>query len=353
MIYVLFVCMYYMGMKSFDIVYFGLLSLAISFVLYMGIDFANAQVESYKYIVYKYGNTTNALNSFTGNVDYSGTDAGLVISQAEATFYPNAGAVIVKCGNYNLYSQIQLWKSASLYGEGIDCTVFKREFNATIPQMIRATPSYQGYNGYTNLKDFTIDGNFGHSNATLEMSIAGNGSVFNIKAINYNGIALELDNNAELNHYIAIGVNSPTKGSVEGLWTAPNSKILMTNSDIENNRLAAIFAQGNDTIISGSYFSHNHCQTSPTGGGQVALVYGGMIANNIIKNGCGSVTSGIETNYGTYIITGNIITGNQNNGISTNGQISTIISSNNYLKGNGHAISSLGSAMLYESNDVK
>src|SRR6185437_1936311 len=103
-----------MGKRLFDVIWFGLVFLSVTFVIFMGVNFANAEVESNNYLIYKYGNTTNALNSFTGVVDFSGNDAGQVISNAAAASYPNPGSVLVKCGNYNLYSQIQLWKSSSL-----------------------------------------------------------------------------------------------------------------------------------------------------------------------------------------------------------------------------------------------
>lgn len=340
------------SVRQFDIIYFSLVGLAVVFVLYLGVQFTSAQVQEFNYVVFQNSTGVYAQNSITNKIDFSGTDPGLIISNAAAAFYPNPGSVLVKCGNYNLSSQIQLWKSASLYGEGQDCTIFKRMFNGTFPQMIRATPSYQGYNGYTNLEGFTIDGNYGHSNTSLEMSIAGNGSVNNVKAINYNGIALEADNIVNIDHYTAIGINSPTQGSIEGLWTGLNSRVTITNSDFENNRWGGIFAQGN-TTISNSYFNHNHCQTSPTGGGQVALVNGGIVSNNIIINGCGSGTSGIETNYGTYLISNNYVSGNQNYGIATNGEVSNMIITNNYIKGNGHSISSSGLAIILDANNVK
>ena len=304
----------------------------------------------FNYIIFSNSTGYYAINGQTGHIDYSGNDLGYIINNEAFLSYPNPSTGFIKCGNYNLLSQIQLWKSQSLYGEGSDCTIIKRGFNATIPQMIRATSNYQGYNGFTELRGFTIDGNYGHSNATLEISITGNGLVDDVKAINYNGIALEADNNVSIDHYTAIGVSSPTQGSIEGLWTSIGSRVTITNSDFENNRWGGIFAQGN-TTISSSFFSHNHCQTSPVGGGQIALVNGGLVLGNIIVNGCGFATSGIETNYGNYIITDNIVSGNQNYGIATNGEISTMIIGNNFLKGNGHAISSSGSAIILNSNN--
>jgi hypothetical protein len=311
---------------------------------------AFAQSE-FDYIVFKDGSLTKALNTKTGVIDYSSTDAASVLQSAGLAKYPQITTIYVKAGSYNFNTPLQAWNNFYLEGAGIDQTVFKRNFNQTYTHTIGITALYNGIDGYAVLKGFTIDGNYPHvDNLQDEIALTGRGMIQDVKVKNFNAMGIQLVGNVTLNNVSIIGVNSKTHGSTMGVWTSQDSRVIISDSYFAYMRIPAILASG-DIVIRNSVFERNHLQEAGTGGGQIAVGKSAIIAGNIIQNG-NSVTSGIETNAGNYIITENIITGNWF-GVVTNGNPSTVIVSNNYLRGNITPIGQVGQAVFYLSNNIQ
>lgn len=75
------------------------------------------------YIIFKDGSTYYAKNGFTGQIDYSGTDASLVINNAiNAVSNYTGGLIYIKAGYYYLSDTIVLKKFVGLKGEGARST---------------------------------------------------------------------------------------------------------------------------------------------------------------------------------------------------------------------------------------
>jgi len=70
----------------------------------------------YDYVIFQDGNTYKAKNQATGYIDFTSTDASLVISQAVA----NGNTVYIKPGNYTLSSDVQVYnkKNAQILSDG-------------------------------------------------------------------------------------------------------------------------------------------------------------------------------------------------------------------------------------------
>ena len=304
----------------------------------------------FDYIITQNSTGVYAINGQTGTIDYSGTDAGTVITNAALKFYPSSASIFVTCGTWNLFSSIHTWSGTLLQGCGEGQTIFKRMFNGTNLHTMVFESAYNGNNGFAYLKDFTVDGNYPHTDNTQdEIAIAGNGQLDNIEVKNYNAIGEQLAGNIQVNNPKIIGVNSSTIGSTMGIWQPPNTRITINGGDIENNRLNAVFSSGDLRISGCPYFSHNHLQTNG-GGGQLDLGSYAIIDCITIDKG-NSVTSGIETNQGNYTITDSRITGEWY-GIVSNGQTSNLIVSNNFLSGNQYEYGFNGNSVWHLSNNI-
>jgi len=147
----------------------------------------------------------------------------------------------------------------------------------------------------------TLDGNH-VTNFTEELGLLGANPIIDSIEIKNNaniGVAVATSGAKILNSHI-VGLASPTVGSM-GIWfdSSQVERLLIAHNVIQNQRLNGIFGSGRAVEITRNYLSGNHRQVFPSGGGQIAIKGVPTNANisivgNVIENGGGAVTSGIE-----------------------------------------------------------
>ena len=224
------------------------------------------------------------------------------------------GKMVIPAGTYTLTAELLISKSnVHIECAGVGNTIIERNGMPSTDSVIQIDGSHVAVTGCT------FDG---RSESTTKATV------------NLNGISTRFEHNQVLgNGHIAVGISkddasvidneitgqaSATQGS-SGIWCAADSidRVLIKANRISDQMLAALQCVGNDIAVIDNVIWNNHCQTSPTGGGQLDFSSGGsggaVVSGNIIGPGCGSLTSGIEVHRHATII-GNTIRGQKHHG---------------------------------------
>jgi len=319
----------YRNQKKFDIIYFGLLVLAISFVLYMGVDFASATTSNtYDVLIYKQGAYTIA---WSNGVIYNSTDSASVVQNVN-NYLSSSGHVYVKNANYTMNSRVHISHPNFIFDCESNQVFFIRNNNVANQQMI-----YTWYNHDVQINNCSFDGNY-KNNMNDSSSLVGlegnNIRTTGLHLYNYRHLGMDLTGQGITVRDCVIHGVGDNDSSQMGIWfwSWPN-RVNIDNCDITNNEEAALFGEGSG-IIQNNNFSKNSMQYIPVGGGQVAFLGNFTITNNFIYNAGGKLGGGIELNDGNYIIIGNHIYNNLY-GIACNlGTKSNVIAMGNIIQKN-------------------
>lgn len=264
-------------------------------------------------------NVINSTNSWL-NVKYYGAKGDGVTNdvpafQAALAAVGVGGTVFVPNATYYLDNFWIIPGSTTLQCDGNGATILKHGINVPL---VGANFIYLGGNGvhipYGRMNDCTIDGNWpntvGFTGFELTMgwkSYAKNIEIKNFAMRGIDGSSYGEDATIENPYIVGIGTANAYPAQGDGILAltavAPslNKGLRIINPTISNLRNSAIFCNSVGAQTIGGHIFHNHCQTTPTGGGQVAV--GNMtMLGTVIEDGCDSVTSGIEENGGSLFV---------------------------------------------------
>lgn len=260
----------------------------------------------------------------------------------------------VKNNHYILNHKIVLLNPGIiLKGDSINGTIFSRNYNVS-DDLIRI----RGNND--KLQDFTVDGNsknnIGNSGSEEIGIVSNNVQIYNIEVKNFSHIGIASNGKyVNINSCKIYGNSTASPFSSYGIWSASLTSIItIQNCDIENNELSGIYGGGYTNIIN-NYLSGNHIQTSPVGGGQIAVDAGtnifSNIFGNIILNGGGIYTDGVEIGSGNSTITNNYVTSPDDGIVIDQGPVNAIIS-DNIIKATRNQIVTNGLSNVITSNNL-
>ena len=116
---------------------------------------------------------------------------------------------------------------------------------------------------------------------------------------------------------VITGVRDPAIPSI-GIWhdagkEPTNAVITIDHNLVTNNGINGIYCTGGKIVISHNQLLRNHCQTIPSGGGQIDVGNvrttntNAVITDNTIVDGGGTRTAGIELGGGTFYVAANTI----------------------------------------------
>jgi len=252
--------------------------------------------------------------------------------------------LLIPAGTFAVGTQVAISTAGvHLKGMGRLSTIIQRTSGLTIPPI-----SISGSNCV--VEDLKFDGSQNTANANADLEIASGADATLIRNVEFNnfydtGMSIGGTNTTvETCRFIA--ATSGTRGTY-GIWSDPGTGtpangITITKSTFKNVNTNAYFGTGLNLKIIDNHFVNNHRQSSPTGGGQIAVKddtanYNIIISNNTIGTGGGSAASGIEVDSRNMTITGNTIYGQQAQGIALQTANSTknIVIVGNSIKGCG------------------
>jgi len=145
-----------------------------------------------------------AKNGLTGEIEYSGTDASIVIQKAinQSANLANGGKIFIRKGIYELSDTIKLKSNIIIQGEGIEATRLKIK-TGVYKNVIEAWGSADNYIKNIVVMDLTVDGNWANNPTQgspgypdelyqngIKLEYVENALIFNVKAYDcpWNGI---------------------------------------------------------------------------------------------------------------------------------------------------------------------
>lgn len=263
-------------------------------------------------------------------------DAGQTYNEA-LEFLPKnpGGEVYAEAGGYNIATQITTaGQNANIQGAGMGNTVFT--LNAAAQAYILALAHDR-----CTLRDLTLNGN-GGSYVLNNYVLFINGEyalVERVEVKNWRwaaqGIAIAHPNATIAKCIVDAAVAGETNGQ-NGIWTNGDADILMIiGNRFLNCHWSGVFITIADQLfVEYNFFSGNHIQTVPTGGGQLAISGNGetnqkaTIVGNVVMAGGGTATSGMEIDGGGMTIEHNIVRHQGNHGIVLQRQDNNVLTGN-------------------------
>jgi hypothetical protein len=288
------------------------------------------------------GNATNPLHA----VPLQQVPPGVVVPpggsiQAAHDALPATGGTILLAANttYVLTAMLNITKPNVVIQAPSWNTVIQRGAAFTSGHLISGATTATGF----VLRGVTVDGNSvvvsggfdGNTNGADSLiqqcqfiNNGGNG------CIGLAGVGSRADSNR------IIGLSSPTVGGY-GIWAIDHQKVSITNNHITGTTIDAIGFDGQGSQVIGNYVANCQCSASP--GGQIVqyspgLYPGALIEGNMIDQGGGINSSGIELNGFSVSVIGNTIINQYNCGIAIDSGTgaSILISGNTILNNSQH-----------------
>lgn len=245
-----------------------------------------------------------------GAIGNGTADDGTAILAAIAAVPSSGGNLYFPAGTYYMgTTYVNSGKQMNVFGDGMGAStlLFGTAVNTTFWCL-----SGQ----YSSVQDLTISGNWPNNNvhdfALLEL--AADDMLVNrveVKAMRALGIQVDRDHCKILNSRF-IGPNTGTVATMP-VWFNFDGTAIIKDFEVHGNTflnsgLGGLFGGANGLKITNNYFKNNHLQTTPTGGGQMAIGGTGvLISGNIIESGGGVATSGMEMNASNCVIAHNYI----------------------------------------------
>jgi hypothetical protein len=270
---------------------------------------------AYDYYIFIDGSRIKARNGKTGLIqftDISNTGHADVVLQACCNALTSGGTICIGPGTFDIYANVTSSYSINIRGSGIGVTTLRRQI---------ATTQHTILNDGSNVKisDLTIDGNYPTNTSAVgtamtELRNTGNNVLIdNIEIKNFAGQAaiVQYGQHVTINKCKIFGVSLINKSGWGVLPYIITNRPITYIKDcwIEGCWINAIFGMG-ITIMEGCYFANN-CLVN---GGQIGSNSGGdtlltKVINCTFEPGLGN-DSGIECEFGQWIVTGNRVRGN-------------------------------------------
>lgn len=213
----------------------------------------------------------------SGNVrDYGAVGDGL--TDDTAAFQRALGAhklVIVPTGVYPVSAMLGVPFDARLVGEAMRSTIIKRAPG------FRNLPLV-GVRG--SLELLTIDGSWPDVDATFDIGLGEGGALDRVRWQHGSLGCAEVSSETAIINCELIGNGLPERGAFYGFWLGAEGihDVRMEGTAFRDLRGNAVFGGADGLRISYCDFANNHCQVSPTGGGQVDIA--GQGRNNDISH---------------------------------------------------------------------
>lgn len=311
-----------MKTRTFDLIYFGLVALAVSFVLYMGVDFAYATT-NYDAIFYKQGNYTI---SYSNGILFNDTNSSNVFQKTIDT-YPQFTHFYIKDSNYTINHRVRL-NVTNLVFDCESSNVFFIKNNTESNQQVMFI---NGGHNHDTISNCSFDGKSStHQNDTSAILglIGDYTTANNISIYNYHNLGMTISGKyVNINNCNIIGLADGVNSNM-GIWYwSPKNIVNVDNCKISGNFEGALFGEGNGTVTRGVFVNNQVGH----GGGQIAFQGNFTISDNFISNGQG-LSGGIELNNGNYIIIGNQIKNNLYGIASNVGTKSNVIAMGNIIQ---------------------
>jgi len=222
--------------------------LLVAFFLVLSIAFTIQYVESPRkplkvteasYIVFTDGGTVYASNGWTERIEYSGTDASLVIQAALDSLGSEGGMILIKEGTYVVSNTIRVPGDVTLSGVGYASKLVLADY--ADKEIIENKNGDAYVDSNIVIRDLQIDGNGGMQTHEAQVS-----------AIVLTNVTNSRVEGCWIHNVAQLGTNA-------AIYVLHSSNVTIRGNMIYDNRYAGIFLRkGTNAIISNNWFYHNH-----------------------------------------------------------------------------------------------
>lgn len=268
--------------------------------------------------------------------DVGAEDATPQLIRAVAGLPPDASVLDLPQGTYTIGSTWVITRPGiTIRGAGIGKTILMRSGGFT-GQLVNISGAGSTITG------LTIDGNCSEQTQKISAELAlsrphGTAEMIEVRNFCHIGIAVP-STECRVTHCVITGTGNPAVPSV-GVWhdagkDPTNSVITIDHNLVRNNGINGIYCTGGKIIIANNKLLGNHCQTIPNGGGQIDVGSvrtnntEAVITDNIVADGGGARTGGLELGSGRFYVARNTVRNHALGGIGLDRKCTGIVIDN-------------------------